>query len=170
LGYGGKGAGPSAVGGRILASLALGRRDDEVASLPIVGDRARPRAFPPEPFRYAGARAFREAIAIRERAEEAGDQTNPVIREISRLPRRVGYHLGPARRSVRMVATGPAVLRRSRSARGGSTRRPPRYGGGPPSRPSRPETADGRRQRSRLSAHALAPAGSHGPTAGRRLA
>jgi glycine/D-amino acid oxidase-like deaminating enzyme len=94
LGYSGNGVAPSALGGRILASLALGR-DDEFTSLPIVGEKARPRAFPPEPFRYAGARAFREAIAIRERAEEAGGNANPLIREISRLPRRFGYHLGP---------------------------------------------------------------------------
>ena len=95
VGYSGNGVAPSALGGRILASLALGRRDDEFTSLPIVGDRARPRAFPPEPFRFVGARAFREAIAIRERAEEAGRDANPVVREISRLPRRFGYHLGP---------------------------------------------------------------------------
>jgi glycine/D-amino acid oxidase-like deaminating enzyme len=95
LGYSGNGVAPSALGGRILASMALGRTDDEFTSLPIVGDRARPRAFPPEPFRYAGARAFREAIAIRERAEEAGKRPNAFVREISRLPRRFGYHLGP---------------------------------------------------------------------------
>jgi glycine/D-amino acid oxidase-like deaminating enzyme len=94
LGYSGNGVAPSALGGRILASLALGR-DDEWTSLPIVGDRARPRAFPPEPLRFVGARAFREAIGVRERAEEAGRTANPVIREISRMPRRFGYHLGP---------------------------------------------------------------------------
>jgi glycine/D-amino acid oxidase-like deaminating enzyme len=94
LGYSGNGVAPAALGGRILASLALGR-EDEWTSLPIVGDRAKPRAFPPEPFRFVGARAFREAIRIRERAEEAGRPPNPIVREISRLPRRVGYHLGP---------------------------------------------------------------------------
>jgi glycine/D-amino acid oxidase-like deaminating enzyme len=94
LGYSGNGVGPSALGGRILASLALGR-NDEWTSLPIVGDAAKPRAFPPEPFRFVGARAFREAIRIRERAEEAGQQPNAIVREISRMPRRLGYHLGP---------------------------------------------------------------------------
>ena len=94
LGYSGNGVAPSVLGGRVLASLALGR-DDEWTSLPLVGERATPRAFPPEPFRYVGARAFREAIGIRERAEEAGRTANPVVREISRLPRRFGYHLGP---------------------------------------------------------------------------
>ena len=94
LGYSGNGVAPSALGGRILASLALGRTD-EWTSLPIVGERATPRAFPPEPFRFVGARAFREAIGIRERAEEAGRRPNRLVREISRMPRRLGYHLGP---------------------------------------------------------------------------
>jgi hypothetical protein len=76
--------------------LATGRgRDDEAASLPIVGDGATPRAFPPEPFRAVGARVFREATARRERAEEAGAVPSRLIREIARIPRRLGYHLGP---------------------------------------------------------------------------
>jgi hypothetical protein len=94
LGYSGNGVAPAVLGGRILAALAAGRgRDDESASLPIVG--ATPRAFPPEPFRFVGARVFREAIARRERAEESGRRPNPVAKEISRLPRRLGYRLGP---------------------------------------------------------------------------
>jgi glycine/D-amino acid oxidase-like deaminating enzyme len=93
LGYSGNGVAPSVLGGRILAALAAGRKDDEAASLPIVG--ATPRAFPPEPFRYLGARAFREAILRREIAEEAGHRPNRLVAAISRLPRRFGYHLGP---------------------------------------------------------------------------
>jgi glycine/D-amino acid oxidase-like deaminating enzyme len=93
LGYSGNGVAPSELGGRILAALAAGRRDDEAASLPIVG--ATPRAFPPEPFRYIGARAFREAILRRELAEEAGRRPNRLAHVLSRLPRRLGYHLGP---------------------------------------------------------------------------
>jgi hypothetical protein len=81
------------LGGRILAALALGRHDDEAASLPIVG--AAPRAFPPEPFRYLGARAIREAIVRREQAEESGRRPNPIALAVSRLPKRLGYHLGP---------------------------------------------------------------------------
>ncbi|HYX11594.1 MAG TPA: hypothetical protein VE817_06425, partial [Candidatus Acidoferrum sp.] len=95
-GYSGNGVGPTILGGRILAALATGRaRDDEAANLPIVGDGATPRAFPPEPFRAVGARVFREATARRERIEEAGGTAPAVIREISRIPRRLGYHLGP---------------------------------------------------------------------------
>jgi glycine/D-amino acid oxidase-like deaminating enzyme len=96
VGYSGNGVAPSVLGGRILAALALGPGSaDEAASLPIAGLRATPRAFPPEPLRYVGARAFREAIARRERAEEAGLRPNRLMREISRMPRRLGYHLGP---------------------------------------------------------------------------
>jgi glycine/D-amino acid oxidase-like deaminating enzyme len=96
LGYSGNGVGPAILGGRILAALSTGRdKDDELASLPIVGDAATPRAFPPEPFRAIGARVFREATARRERTEEAGDTPSPLIREVSRIPRRLGYHLGP---------------------------------------------------------------------------
>ena len=54
-----------------------------------------PRAFPPEPLRYLGARAVREAIVRREHAEESGRRPNRLALEISRLPRRLGYHLGP---------------------------------------------------------------------------
>jgi glycine/D-amino acid oxidase-like deaminating enzyme len=94
LGYSGNGVAPSVLGGRILAALATGRgSDDEWASLPIVG--ATPRAFPPEPLRYLGARAIREAIVRREEAEEAGRRPNRIALELSRLPRRLGYHLGP---------------------------------------------------------------------------
>jgi hypothetical protein len=84
---------PSVLGGRILAALAAGRRDDEAAGLALVG--ATPRAFPPEPFRYLGARMFREAILRREVAEESGRRPNRVAHTVSRVPRRLGYHLGP---------------------------------------------------------------------------
>jgi glycine/D-amino acid oxidase-like deaminating enzyme len=96
LGYSGNGVAPAILGGRILAALATGRASsDEVASLPIVGNGATPRAFPPEPFRAVGARVFREAMVVRERAEEADRAPSRLVREISRIPRRLGYHLGP---------------------------------------------------------------------------
>jgi glycine/D-amino acid oxidase-like deaminating enzyme len=91
-GYSGNGVAPSVVAGRILAALAGERRDDPALALPIVG--AQPRAFPPEPLRYIGARVVREAIVRRESAQERGDRPGIVIRELSRLPRRLGYHLG----------------------------------------------------------------------------
>jgi glycine/D-amino acid oxidase-like deaminating enzyme len=92
-GYSGNGVAPSVLGGRILAALALGRADDVALSLPLVG--AMPRAFPPEPVRYLGARVVREAVVRAELAEERGEQPSRLIRELSRVPRRLGYHLGP---------------------------------------------------------------------------
>ena len=93
-GYSGNGVGPSLVGGRILAAMALERSDDPALALPLAGGRA-PRAFPPEPARYLGARLIREAAARRERAEERGERVGRVTVELSRLSRRLGYHLGP---------------------------------------------------------------------------
>ena len=96
LGYSGNGVAPAMLGGRILAALATGRfRDDEAAGLPIVGDGATPRAFPPEPLRGVGARVFREAMVRREQAEESGRPPNRILREVTRMPRRLGYYLGP---------------------------------------------------------------------------
>lgn len=70
-GYSGNGVGPSALGGRILASMALGR-DDEWAGCGLV--RRPPAGMPPEPFRYLGGRVVRSAVARREQAEDAGRQ------------------------------------------------------------------------------------------------
>jgi hypothetical protein len=92
-GYSGNGVAPAVLGGRILAGLALERTDDPVLELPIVG--VLPRAFPPEPLRYLGARLVREAIVRTELAEERGERPARVLRELSRLPRRLGYRLGP---------------------------------------------------------------------------
>jgi glycine/D-amino acid oxidase-like deaminating enzyme len=92
VGYSGNGVVPSVVMGRVLAGLALDRRD-EWTSLPLVDRRT--RAFPPEPFRSIGAFVFREAITRRERAEEKRRRASFVARQLSRLPRRFGYRLGP---------------------------------------------------------------------------
>ena len=91
-GYSGNGVAPSLVGGRILAALAVDATDDAALASPLVG--VLPRAFPPEPFRYAGARVVREAIVRREQLEEQGRPVNPLLREVTRLPKRLGYHLG----------------------------------------------------------------------------
>ena len=93
-GYSGNGVGPSLVGGRILAARALESAADPALALPLANGRA-PRAFPPEPARYVGARLVREAAARRETIEERGEDPGPLLRELSRLPRRLGYHLGP---------------------------------------------------------------------------
>lgn len=69
VGWSGNGVGPSVVGGRILASLALGR-EDEWSRNGLVTARA--KSFPPEPIRFLGAHLVREAIMRKERAEELG--------------------------------------------------------------------------------------------------
>ena len=94
VGYSGNGVAPSVVGGRILAAKALERAADPVLALPLASGGA-PRAFPPEPARYVGARLIREAAVRRESMEEDAREPGVVLRELSRLPRRIGYHLGP---------------------------------------------------------------------------
>ena len=93
-GYSGNGVAPAVVGGRILAARAVERADDPALALPLAQGRP-PRAFPPEPARYVGARLIREATVRRESMEEGGREAGSFLREVSRLPRRLGYHLGP---------------------------------------------------------------------------
>ena len=69
FGYSGNGVGPSYLGGVVLASLALERRDEWSASGLARGPVGR---FPPEPLRYAAGRIVRAAVARKERAEDAG--------------------------------------------------------------------------------------------------
>jgi hypothetical protein len=64
--------GPSYLGGGILASLVLERKD-EWSECGLVGlPSGRGSAFPPEPIRYVGGNLVRAAIARKERAEDAG--------------------------------------------------------------------------------------------------
>jgi glycine/D-amino acid oxidase-like deaminating enzyme len=92
-GYSGTGVGPAWLGGRILAALATDALDGPVARLPLVGYRARP--FPPEPFRFLGARVIREAIVAAEQREDVGGFVPPPLRWLVSLPRTLGYDLGP---------------------------------------------------------------------------
>jgi glycine/D-amino acid oxidase-like deaminating enzyme len=92
-GYSGTGLGPSWLGGQILAALARDAHDDPVARLPMVGHR--PRRFPPEPFRFLGARVIREAIVATEQRDDLGGYVPPPLRWLVRLPRAMGYDLGP---------------------------------------------------------------------------
>ena len=68
-GFSGNGVGPSVLGGRILASMTLGRAD-EWSSCGLV--RRPAGGLPPEPFRYVGGRMVRGAVARKERAEDSG--------------------------------------------------------------------------------------------------
>ena len=82
VGWSGNGVGPSVVGGKILASLALGVGDEWTTS-PFVGDR--PGSFPPDPLRWAGAHVVRNAVVRMERAHNRGERPNPLDERISRL-------------------------------------------------------------------------------------
>ncbi|HEX6788915.1 MAG TPA: FAD-binding oxidoreductase [Gaiellaceae bacterium] len=87
LGYTGNGVGPSWLGGRILASLALG------------GDGESPLAtrklpsLPPEPFRFIGARIVRRALLAVDDAEEAGRRPPAWAKGLARLPELVGLRV-----------------------------------------------------------------------------
>ncbi len=91
-GYTGNGVGPTQLAGAILARLALGVEDD-LTRLPIVGFE--PKRFPPEPIRSLGALAVNEAILRKDAAEDAGDRPHRLTGALARLPRRLGYNLGP---------------------------------------------------------------------------
>ena len=92
MGYTGNGVAPSHLAGRVLADLVMGA-DTEVARLPMVN--ARPRPFPPEPFRSLGAAVVRRAMIAKETAEERGRKPGFLVSQLARTPRRLGYLLGP---------------------------------------------------------------------------
>jgi glycine/D-amino acid oxidase-like deaminating enzyme len=91
-GYSGNGVAPSHLMGKVLARLAL-ERDDDLTRLPFV--ERLPRRFPPEPLRSAGAHLVREAVVRMERAQDEGRRPNPLVRQVAKLPGRLGYHVGP---------------------------------------------------------------------------
>ena len=77
VGFSGNGVGPCYLVGRMLASLALERKD-EWSQCPLV--RAPQRDFPPEPIRYLGGQLVRRAVAACDDAADAGRRPNPVAR------------------------------------------------------------------------------------------
>jgi putative aminophosphonate oxidoreductase len=76
IGYSGNGVGPSALGGRILASLALGLKDEWSESGLVRPPR---RDFPPEPIRAIGARLVRRAAVAKDRAEDSGRRPGRLV-------------------------------------------------------------------------------------------
>ena len=90
-GYSGHGVGPSWLGGRILASLALGA-DDEWTRLPLA-TRSVPR-LPPEPLRRIGGGLVRKSVMACEAAEEEGLRAPLAARAGAALPRLLGMELG----------------------------------------------------------------------------
>jgi glycine/D-amino acid oxidase-like deaminating enzyme len=92
LGFTGNGVGPCHLGGKILSGLALGVQD-EGTTLPISdGDR---RRFPPEPLFTLGERLISRAIVRRDDRLDAGRTPGRATDLFARLPRRLGYRLGP---------------------------------------------------------------------------
>jgi glycine/D-amino acid oxidase-like deaminating enzyme len=92
VGYTGGGVGPCHLGGKILSALALGV-EDEHTSLPLV-DLALQR-FPPEPLLSIGAAVTQHAIVRTDEAQDDGLRPNPLTGFLARLPRRMGYEIGP---------------------------------------------------------------------------
>jgi glycine/D-amino acid oxidase-like deaminating enzyme len=90
-GYSGHGAGPSWIGGQVLASLATGVEDDWT-SLPLANRSM--RSLPREPFRRLGGAAVRAAILACEEAEEEGKRGSLPARAVAGLPRLLGMQLG----------------------------------------------------------------------------
>ena len=82
FGFSGNGVGPSFVGGRILASLALGL-DDEWSRAGLVRELTEP--FPPEPLRYLGGRVVRAAVARKEAAEDEGRRPDRLTSSLAGL-------------------------------------------------------------------------------------
>lgn len=91
LGYSGHGAGPSFLGGQILASLVL-RLDDEWTALPLAR-RAVPK-LPPEPLKRLGGGLVRWAILACEAAEEEGARGPLPARAAAALPRLLRLGIG----------------------------------------------------------------------------
>jgi glycine/D-amino acid oxidase-like deaminating enzyme len=90
-GYSGNGVGPSWLGGRILASLALGL-EDEWTALPLVERRV--RRLPPEPLRYAGGRVVRWGTLASEEAIGAGRRPSAAARAAAAIPRLLRMPIG----------------------------------------------------------------------------
>ena len=91
-GYTGNGVGPAHLGGRILAHRLLGK-SDPILDLPLVDLEA--LRFPPEPIRSPGALVANTAIRRKDQAEDEAEEPNPLIDFVAKLPRRLGYNLGP---------------------------------------------------------------------------
>jgi glycine/D-amino acid oxidase-like deaminating enzyme len=92
LGYTGNGVGPSHLMGKILANRILDRETEDTR-LPLVDFE--PRRFPPQPFRSLGAAIVNAATVRRDDALDERGRVDPITDQLARMPRRMGYHLGP---------------------------------------------------------------------------
>ncbi|HEU4528566.1 MAG TPA: hypothetical protein VFT80_11635 [Actinomycetota bacterium] len=85
LGFSGHGLAQTKLGGRILASLVLGSRD-EWSSMPVVGREI--ALAPPEPVRFPLVRAAAWGLETGDRREDAGRPRGSVRRMIGDAPGR----------------------------------------------------------------------------------
>jgi glycine/D-amino acid oxidase-like deaminating enzyme len=92
VGYTGGGVGPCHLGGKILSALALDVQDEHTA-LPLV--HLPMLAFPPEPLLSVGAALTQHAIVRKDEAEDRGGRSDPITSFVAKLPRRLGYEIGP---------------------------------------------------------------------------
>ncbi len=93
LGYTGNGVAPSHLGGKILAALAL-HVEDGFTRLAVV--TREPKRFPPEPIRSPGMLVANGAIRRKDDRENLDERNaDPLTGFVARLPRRMGFNLGP---------------------------------------------------------------------------
>ena len=83
MGFNGTGIAQTPIGGRILASLVLGRQD-EWSRCGLVGIAGRSK-LPPEPLRYVGSRLVRGAIRRVNDAEIQNRQPSALLRWATRM-------------------------------------------------------------------------------------
>lgn len=93
FGYTGNGVGPSQLVGRTLASLSLDVQD-RYTRLPFVESATDLPKIPPEPFRWVGGTAIREAIGRVEDRLAEGKTPDPVSRAVASVPKMIGFHIG----------------------------------------------------------------------------
>src|SRR5690606_16463599 len=82
VGWSGSGVVGSALGGKILASLAS-RRDDFWSRSGLVARD--PIPLPPEPLRTAGAHLVKAAVRRKSKAEEAGRRVGPLTEKLTSM-------------------------------------------------------------------------------------
>jgi putative aminophosphonate oxidoreductase len=79
-GFSGNGVGPSLTIAKILASSALGRKDEWADSGLNSGVQG---VFPPEPIRFVGGLVVREAVRRKESREDRNETVDPVTRALA---------------------------------------------------------------------------------------
>ncbi|HEX2195223.1 MAG TPA: FAD-binding oxidoreductase [Candidatus Limnocylindria bacterium] len=90
-GFSGNGVAPAHFAGRVLSAM-VGAPSGELARLPLVNRPHRP--FPPEPLRFVGVRAVREALVRRDELQDAGRQVPWGLRLLTAVPKLLGYRMG----------------------------------------------------------------------------